>query len=140
MRFESDSNRELWDNHEGLGIPIYRNPKHHGWPFNTLRERINTRQQAFSLWPKFPRGKIREKKRENCSPANLIPNQRRCAHVLRIAAVLNLPLTRTPTRTPCGEAGSEDSWLRVARKSNLVPPIILLLIRHCECRLVYQLC
>ena len=57
----------------------------------------------------------REKKRENCSPANPIPNQRRCAHVLRIAAVLNQPLTRTPMRTPCGEAGSEDSWLRVAR-------------------------
>ena len=41
------------------------------------------------------------------------PNQPRCAHVLRIAADTNQPLTRAPTRTPCGETGSEDSWLRV---------------------------
>ena len=53
--------------------------------------------------------------REKSSPAKPFPNQRHCPHVLRIAAVLNQPLTRTPTRTPCGEASSEDSWLRVAQ-------------------------
>ena len=60
----------------------------------------------------------REKEREKSSPAIPILNQRRCAHVLRIAAVLNQPLTRAPTRTPCGEAGSEDSWLRLLSGSN----------------------
>ena len=70
-------------------------------------------QQAIKLWPKFPRGKIREKSERKVLPLNPIPNQPRCAYVLRIAADTNQPLTRAPTRTPCGEAGSEDSWLRV---------------------------
>ena len=74
----------------------------------------------------------REKKRENRSPAKPFPNQRRCAHVLRIAAVLNQPLTRTPTRTPCGEAGSEDSWLRVLGRPTKAARKIVLIARQCE--------
>ena len=72
------------------------------------------RQQLKHLWPNFLERETREKKRENCSPANPIPIQPRYAHALRIVADTNQPLTRAPTRTPCGEAGSEDSWLRVA--------------------------
>ena len=70
------------------------------------------------------REKIREKSERIVLPLNPIPNQRRCAHVLRIAAVLNQPLTRTPTRTPCGEAGSEDSWLRLLSGSDKSKPTV----------------
>ena len=62
---------------------------------------------------KNPRGKRKERKREKFSPDSQI--QPRCAHVLRIASDLKSPKTRAPTRTPCGETGSEGSWLRVAR-------------------------
>ena len=58
----------------------------------------------------------------------------KCAHVLRIAADLNQPLTRVPTHTPYGETGSEDSWLRVARGSNMLANKSPL-IRHCESRI-----
>ena len=58
--------------------------------------------------------KLREKPREKFS-RNQFPIQPRCAHVLRIASDLKSPKTRAPTRTPCGETGSEGSWLRVAR-------------------------
>ena len=76
--------------------------------------RIHPTAENILPWPKFLVRETRGKIREKSSPVNPFPNQRRCAHVLRIAAVLNQPLTRAPTRTPCGEAGSEDSWLRVA--------------------------
>ena len=71
--------------------------------------------------------------REKSSPANPIPNQPRCAHVLRIAADTNQPLTRAPTRTPCGEAGSEGSWLRVLGRPTKAARKIVLIVRQCKC-------
>ena len=71
--------------------------------------------------------------REKSSPANPIPNQPRCAHVLRIAVDTNQPLTRAPTRTPCGEAGSEDSWLRVLGRPTKASQQIVLIVRQCKC-------
>ena len=68
----------------------------------------------------------KEKKRSKKSSQTDSQSKPRCAHVLRIAADLNQPLTRVPTHTPCGETGSEDSWLRIPQRSNLVPPTILL--------------
>ena len=70
---------------------------------------------------KNPRGKRKERKREKFSPDS--QTKPRCAHVLRTAPDLKIsPKTRAPTCTPCGETGSESSWLRVARWSNLVLP------------------
>ena len=65
--------------------------------------------------------------------------------MLRIAAVLNQPLTRTPTRTPCGEAGSEDSWLRVLERPTKASRKIVLIARQCKCpesflRFAYLIC
>ena len=79
----------------------------------TLRERDSRILERESV-AEISREKIREKKREKSSPAKPILIQPRYTHVLRIAADTNQPSTRAPTRTPCGEAGSEDSWLRVA--------------------------
>ena len=76
------------------------------------------RQQGIQALVEILVRENKREKREKVLPLNPIPNQRRCAHVLRIAAVLNQPLTRAPTRTPCGEAGSEDSWLRLLSGSN----------------------
>ena len=67
---------------------------------------------------------LERKTREKSSPANPILNQPRYAHVLRIVADTNQPLTRAPTRTPCGEAGSEDSWLRLLSGSDKSKPTV----------------
>ena len=88
----------------------------HGRPFKrTLREK---KKKSHGKTRVVAEKILAQKPREKSSPLNPIPIQRRCAHVLSIAAVLNQPLTRAPTRTPCGEAGSEDSWLRLLSGSN----------------------
>ena len=68
--------------------------------------------------------KIREKGERIVLPLNPIPIQPRYAHALRIVADINQPLTCAPTRTPCGEAGSEDSWLRLLLGSDKSKPTV----------------
>ena len=98
-----------------------------------IRERKSHGSKEFSCGRNSRERNQREKARELFSRINPIPNQRRCAHVLRIAAVLNQPLTRTPTRTPCGEAGSEDSWLRVLGRPTKAARRIVLIARPRKC-------
>ena len=106
---------------KGVRDSYLRNPNAHGRPFTYIRA---PRQQLKHLWPNFLERETREKKRENCSPANPIPIQPRYAHALRIVADTNQPLTRAPTRTSCGEAGSEDSWLRLLSGSDRSKPTV----------------
>ena len=53
VRFESDSNRDYRIITKWARDSYLRNPKHHGWPFHTLRERNNSRHRERNLWPKF---------------------------------------------------------------------------------------
>ena len=121
MRFESDSNRDYRIITKGARDSYLRNPSTLGRP---LEWRDSPWQQAFYLWPNFLERETSEKKRENRSPANPIPIQPRYAHALRIVADTNQPLTRAPTRTPCGEAGSEGSWLRVLGRPTKSKPTV----------------
>ena len=95
--------------------------------------RIAPRQQAPYLVAEILVRETREKSERIVLPLNPIPNQRRCAHVLRITTVLNQPLTRAPTRTPCGEAGSKGSWLRVLRRPTKAARKIVLIVHQCKC-------
>ena len=65
--------------------------------------------------------------------------------MLRIVADTNQPLTRAPTRTPCGQAGSEDSWLRVLGRPTKAARKIVLIARQCKypesfLKLAYLIC
>ena len=89
-----------------------------------LSEEMAHGSKLFYLWLNFLERENKREKREKSSPANLIPIQPRYAHALRIVADTNQPLTRAPTRTPCGEAGSEDSWLRLLSGSDKSKPTV----------------
>ena len=89
VRFESDSYRESWDNHLGARDSYLRNPNAHMANHSIEKKRESPTALNKKTWPKFPRRKIREKKREESSPAKPFLNQPCCAHVLKIVAVLN---------------------------------------------------
>ena len=74
----------VWDSY-------LRNPNTQGRPFKLNLVKNNLTAENFKPWPKFLVRETREKKRENRSPANPIPNQPRYAQTLRSVAVLNLP-------------------------------------------------
>ena len=61
-------------------------------------------------WPKIPR---EEKPRERVLP-NPIPDQTPVC----FTGSKQSPTTRAPTRTPSGEKGPEDSWLRLLSRSD----------------------